>query len=276
MKYCENCGAQLEDDAVFCEECGHKVEKVSQEKIVDSEKHKETKTDIIDKKSELSKKDVNDAGVTKDNLVHKTDTKSKKLIPVLCGVVGLLLVIMIIIVLITNRKTNDDKKEVNESITYVNEEVTEQNITEKETAAKTEVESQTQFIENTINNKNDDISSLANKKYISKGKNKIYFKDGDETSTKYSIYFDVDEGVYAIMDISGVLNKDGYIVTKTSSETIFMLNEYTNSYSFAGSVQSININIDTNNIKNGKLVSQISFVYNGKQINIDNVEYDIQ
>ena len=264
MKYCENCGAQLEDDAVFCEECGHKVEKVSQEKIVDSEKHKETKTDIIDKKSELSKKDVNDTGVTKDNLVHKTDTKSKKLIPVLCGVVGLLLIILIIIVLITNRKTNDDKKEVNESITYVNEEVTEQNITEKETAAKT------------INNKNDDISSLANKKYISKGKNKIYFKDGDETSIKYSIYFDVDEGVYAIMDISGVLNKDGYIVTKTSSETISMLNEYTNSYSFAGSAQSININIDTNNIKNGKLVSQISFVYNGKQINIDNVEYDIQ
>lgn len=78
------------------------------------------------------------------------------------------------------------------------------------------------------------------------------------------------------MDISGVLNKDGYIVTKTSSETISMLNEYTNSYSFAGSAQSININIDTNNIKNGKLVSQISFVYNGKQINIDNVEYDIQ
>lgn len=170
MKYCENCGAELEDSAVFCEECGAKVEKVPQEKIVDSENHKETKTDIIDKKSELSKKGVNEAGVTKDNLVHKTDTKSKKLIPVLCGVVGLLLVIMIIIVLITNRNTNDDKKEVNESITYVNEEVTEQNITEKETAAKTEVESQTQFIENTINNKNDDISSLANKNTYQKGK----------------------------------------------------------------------------------------------------------
>ena len=24
MKFCENCGAQLEDDAVFCEECGTK------------------------------------------------------------------------------------------------------------------------------------------------------------------------------------------------------------------------------------------------------------
>ena len=32
MKYCENCGAELEDSAVFCEECGAKVETVPQEK----------------------------------------------------------------------------------------------------------------------------------------------------------------------------------------------------------------------------------------------------
>ena len=30
MKYCENCGAELEDSAVFCEECGAKVETVPQ------------------------------------------------------------------------------------------------------------------------------------------------------------------------------------------------------------------------------------------------------
>lgn len=32
MKYCENCGAQLEDDAKFCEECGTKVEEIGQPK----------------------------------------------------------------------------------------------------------------------------------------------------------------------------------------------------------------------------------------------------
>lgn len=41
MKYCENCGAELEDSAVFCEECGAKVETVPQEKAVDSEQSKE-------------------------------------------------------------------------------------------------------------------------------------------------------------------------------------------------------------------------------------------
>ena len=37
MKYCENCGAELEDSAVFCDECGARVETVPQEKAVDSE-----------------------------------------------------------------------------------------------------------------------------------------------------------------------------------------------------------------------------------------------
>ena len=36
MKYCENCGAELEDSAVFCDECGARVETVPQEKAVDS------------------------------------------------------------------------------------------------------------------------------------------------------------------------------------------------------------------------------------------------
>ena len=31
MKFCENCGTQLEDNAVFCEECGAKQEAVQQD-----------------------------------------------------------------------------------------------------------------------------------------------------------------------------------------------------------------------------------------------------
>lgn len=31
MKFCENCGTQLEDNAVFCEECGAKREAVQQD-----------------------------------------------------------------------------------------------------------------------------------------------------------------------------------------------------------------------------------------------------
>lgn len=47
MKYCENCGAELEDSAVFCEECGAKVETVPQEKAVDSEQSKEAENRIM-------------------------------------------------------------------------------------------------------------------------------------------------------------------------------------------------------------------------------------
>ena len=33
MKYCENCGAELEDSAVFCDECGARVETVPHEAV---------------------------------------------------------------------------------------------------------------------------------------------------------------------------------------------------------------------------------------------------
>lgn len=95
MKYCENCGAELEDSAVFCEECGARVETVPQEKAVDSEQSKEAE------KQENAVIDTSDKPVE----------KRKRMIPILCGVIGVLIiaVIVIIIVTVTSRKSNNDE-----------------------------------------------------------------------------------------------------------------------------------------------------------------------
>ena len=95
MKYCENCGAELEDSAVFCDECGARVETVPQEKAVDSEQSKEAE------KQENAVIDTSDKPVE----------KRKRMIPILCGVIGVLIiaVIVIIIVTVTSRKSNNDE-----------------------------------------------------------------------------------------------------------------------------------------------------------------------
>lgn len=100
MKYCENCGAELEDSAVFCDECGARVETVPQEKAVDSEQSKEAE--------KQDNAEIDDAVIdTSDKPVEKR----KRMIPILCGVIGVLIiaVIVIIIVTVTSRKSNNDE-----------------------------------------------------------------------------------------------------------------------------------------------------------------------
>ena len=75
MKYCENCGAELEDSAVFCDECGARVETVPQEKAVDSEQSKEAE------KQENAVIDTSDKPVE----------KRKRMIPILWYLLLLLL-----------------------------------------------------------------------------------------------------------------------------------------------------------------------------------------
>lgn len=123
MKYCENCGAELEDSAVFCDECGARVETVPQEKAVDSEQSKEAE------KQENAVIDTSDKPVE----------KRKRMIPILCGVIGVLIiaVIVIIIVTVTSRKSNNDENNAkNDLETAVTSE------TADETVKSTEVTTQ--------------------------------------------------------------------------------------------------------------------------------------
>lgn len=133
MKYCENCGAELEDSAVFCDECGARVETVPQEKAVDSEQSKEAE------KQENSVIDTSDKPVE----------KRKRMIPILCGVIGVLIiaVIVIIIVTVTSRKSNNDENNAkNDLETAVTSETADETV--KSTEATTQANNwKKQYIE---------------------------------------------------------------------------------------------------------------------------------
>lgn len=133
MKYCENCGAELEDGAVFCDECGARVETVPQEKAVDSEQSKEAE------KQENAVIDTSDKPVE----------KRKRMIPILCGVIGVLIiaVIVIIIVTVTSRKSNNDENNAkNDLETAVTSETADETV--KSTEATTQANNwKKQYIE---------------------------------------------------------------------------------------------------------------------------------
>ena len=133
MKYCENCGAELEDSAVFCDECGARVETVPQEKAVDSEQSKE------------AEKQENAVFDTSDKPVEKR----KRMIPILCGVIGVLIiaVIVIIIVTVTSRKSNNDENNAkNDLETAVTSETADETV--KSTEATTQANNwKKQYIE---------------------------------------------------------------------------------------------------------------------------------
>ena len=133
MKYCENCGAELEDSAVFCDECGARVETVPQEKAVDSEQSKEAE------KQENAVIDTSDKPVE----------KRKRMIPILCGVIGVLIiaVIVIIIVTVTSRKSNNDENnDKNDLETAVTSETADETV--KSTEATTQANNwKKQYIE---------------------------------------------------------------------------------------------------------------------------------
>lgn len=149
MKYCENCGAELEDSAVFCDECGARVETVPQEKAVDSEQSKEAE------KQENAVIDTSDKPVE----------KRKRMIPILCGVIGVLIiaVIVIIIVTVTSRKSNNDENNAkNDLETVVTSETADETV--KSTEATTQANNwKKQYIEYL---KNVDSKNYGGCKYI--------------------------------------------------------------------------------------------------------------
>lgn len=154
MKYCENCGAELEDSAVFCEECGAKVETVPQEKAVDSEQSKEAE--------KQDNAEIDDAVIdTSDKPVEKR----KRMIPILCGVIGVLIiaVIVIIIVTVTSRKSNNDENNAkNDLETAVTSESADETV--KSTEATTQANNwKKQYIEYL---KNVDSKNYGGCKYI--------------------------------------------------------------------------------------------------------------
>lgn len=214
MKYCENCGAELEDSAVFCDECGARVETVPQEKAVDSEQSKEAE------KQENAVIDTSDKPVE----------KRKRMIPILCGVIGVLIiaVIVIIIVTVTSRKSNNDENNAkNDLETAVTSETADETVksTEATTQANNWKKQYIEYLKNVdsknyggceyIYMNNDDISELmilgsntaagnifvtsdnttidtkiiaSGKMYYAEKSNELYIESGRQGVYAYTIY----------------------------------------------------------------------------------------
>lgn len=135
MKYCENCGAELEDSAVFCEECGAKVETVPQEKAVDSEQSKEAE--------KQDNAEIDDAVIDTSN---KPVGKRKRMIPILCGVIGVLIIVIIIVTVTSRKSNNDDNNAKNDLETVVATESADETV--KSTEATTQANNwKKQYIE---------------------------------------------------------------------------------------------------------------------------------
>ena len=214
MKYCENCGAELEDSAVFCDECGARVETVPQEKAVDSEQSKEAE------KQENAVIDTSDKPVE----------KRKRMIPILCGVIGVLIiaVIVIIIVTVTSRKSNNDENNAkNDLETAVTSETADETVksTESTTQANNWKKQYIEYLKNVdsknyggceyIYMNNDDIPELmilgsntaagnilvtsdnttidtkiiaSGKMYYAEKSNELYIESGRQGVYAYTIY----------------------------------------------------------------------------------------
>ena len=214
MKYCENCGAELEDSAVFCDECGARVETVPQEKAVDSEQSKEAE------KQENAVIDTSDKPVE----------KRKRMIPILCGVIGVLIiaVIVIIIVTVTSRKSNNDENNAkNDLETAVTSETADETVksTEATTQANNWKKQYIEYLKNVDSKKyggceyiymnNDDIPELmilgsntaagnilvtsdnttidtkiiaSGKMYYAEKSNELYIESGRQGVYAYTIY----------------------------------------------------------------------------------------
>ena len=211
MKYCENCGAELEDSAVFCDECGARVETVPQEKAVDSEQSKEAE------KQENAVIDTSDKPVE----------KRKRMIPILCGVIGVLIiaVIVIIIVTVTSRKSNNDENNAkNDLETAVTSETADETVksTEATTQANNWKKQYIEYLKNVdsknyggceyIYMNNDDIPELmilgsntaagntsdnttidtkiiaSGKMYYAEKSNELYIESGRQGVYAYTIY----------------------------------------------------------------------------------------
>lgn len=129
MKYCEKCGEHLEDDAIFCGKCGHKVGKKSNEAF---------NTNDIESKN-ISKTISTNSGL------DKSPKKKSPLIPILCGIIGVLVVVVIIMAVVMAKKSSDKNRE-NRQMESAQKESTEQTSLNNETTTEKLIEVTTKSI----------------------------------------------------------------------------------------------------------------------------------
>ena len=133
MKYCEKCGEHLDDDAVFCGKCGHKVGKKSNEAVNTNDIESKNTSNTISTNSGLD----------------KSPKKKSPLIPILCGIIGVLVVAIIIMVVVINKKTDDSSKGKNEQMTITSSKSIEETSVSNNTIQETSASSKTEEVKTT-------------------------------------------------------------------------------------------------------------------------------
>jgi hypothetical protein len=118
MKFCEECGAQLDDDVLFCDECGARVENLEESDIVAQIPHQEAKPQV----TTVNKKPLNKFVIT-------------------VSAIGAVLVAVIIVLVVLLLKKDDtapiSNNEDTTAIQVENESTTEVSTAETDTTEST-------------------------------------------------------------------------------------------------------------------------------------------
>lgn len=128
MRFCEECGAKLDDDAKFCEECGAQVELIE---IVSTKSFEIKENEVGNEKETVNKETVNQDSVSAKNKVNK------KAIIIAASVGGTLLLIAIAAMVIFFVYNNINKILPKQEATTVVEDTNEENIVEDKTEETT-------------------------------------------------------------------------------------------------------------------------------------------
>ena len=132
MRFCEECGAQLEDGVKFCEECGAEVEEL----VID-----EVPVEKTDIEETVEAENMVQPAVQKEKTVPKAESKPVKSGKpmkkgLLFGIIGAVLVVILAVVLIIvlGGEKEDDSGSQKEKDKQVEEDISEKDAEEKQDA----------------------------------------------------------------------------------------------------------------------------------------------
>ena len=140
MKFCEECGAQLEDDAIFCEECGTPVEEI--ESIQTSEVVPEIATEV----EEVVPEAVTEVDGSENlSQIEKESKKrnDKKFLIIIITVVAVLFLVGIVVVFasVAGKNSKIDSKETTSKTVAIGSTATD-NVPSEETNVDKETETE--------------------------------------------------------------------------------------------------------------------------------------
>lgn len=130
MRFCEECGAQLEDGVKFCEECGAEVEEL----VID-----EVPVEKTDIEETVEAENMVQPAVQKEKAVPKAESKPEKSGKpmkkgLLFGIIGAVLVVIlaVVLILVLGGEKKDDSRSKKEKDKQVEEDISEKDAEDEE------------------------------------------------------------------------------------------------------------------------------------------------